>query len=31
MPAVEWATKNYAEVLGLGQLYAEDDDASVFR
>ena len=30
MPAVEWATKNYAEVLGLGQLYAEDDAGTDF-
>jgi CubicO group peptidase (beta-lactamase class C family) len=29
-PAVEWATKNYAEVLGLGDLYAADDAGTDF-
>ena len=30
MPAVEWATKNFAEVLGLGELYAEDTAGTNF-
>ena len=30
VPAVEWATKNFAEVLGLGDLYKWDDDGTNF-
>lgn len=30
MHAVDWATKNFAEVLGLGDLYADDDAGTDF-